>query len=47
MDNFLMLFAFFGGLILFLGIGYFIGHILQLDKWHEKNQKNSKKLWRD
>jgi hypothetical protein len=41
MQNFLLLSEFFGGIILFLGIGYLIGHLLKLDKYLKSNQNNN------
>jgi len=39
MDTFILLIKFFGGLILFLAVGLFIGHLLKLDKKYEEMQK--------
>ena len=38
-ETWLLIFEFFGGLILVLVIGYFIGHLLKLDK-HLKDTEN-------
>jgi hypothetical protein len=40
-ETWLLIFEFFGGLILVLVIGYFIGHLLKLDKYMEGNQDDN------
>jgi len=40
-ETWLLIFEFFGGLILVLVIGYFIGHLLKLDKYAEGNQDDN------
>jgi hypothetical protein len=39
----LLLVKFFGGLILFFGLGYLIGHLLKLNKYDEDMQKTQTK----
>jgi uncharacterized membrane protein YqgA involved in biofilm formation len=39
MENLILSLKFFSGLILFLAVGWFIGHLLKLDKKYEKMQK--------
>jgi hypothetical protein len=38
-ETWLFISEFFGGLVLFFAIGYFIGHLLKLDK-HLKEEEN-------
>jgi hypothetical protein len=40
-ETWLLIFEFFGGLILVLVIGYFIGHLLKLDKYVAYNQNDN------
>lgn len=44
MDTFIVLCEFFGGLILFWGIGWLIGHLLKLDKHRECEQHEIKRI---
>jgi uncharacterized membrane protein YqgA involved in biofilm formation len=39
MENLILSIKFFSGLILFLAVGWFIGHLLKLDKKYEEMQK--------
>ena len=39
-ETWLLIFEFFGGLILVLVIGYFVGHFLKLDKYADYNQND-------
>jgi uncharacterized membrane protein YqgA involved in biofilm formation len=39
MENLILSLKFFSGLILFLAVGWLIGHLLKLDKKYEEMQK--------